>query len=667
MALHTYIQRLVTSIRHLSIFALLILLAFTMYTYQYHYFPFFYNDAYASTSGTSPSFVRQEIVDASHDWTLWKGPSANTSKVKTHDGHLIQISRANNISECISDENKFFSPDIESVSYISDGNVLNATVWLTDSFKEPPSNDTLDIYQEQMKIKVSNLTKNTSLEKYATLEIARLYDPLNHVIIEKEERPSNSTTTIDGNPVYKVIYSNRAAQKDENGNMIEEQDPLRGEKQEEEQQGIGLTKMTIWTVKNDKIYEITYSAQTEKYNDYSSVIKKMINSIQFIDPSSSSDKDKNINDIANYTARTASDQYKNTSSTYRSNDELEFDGPGIKMHYPADWTKQEQQPADDGSKEVIFRSPFEDERSDIPSWHETTFTMAIGIDSVHREGITDYRVMVARNPINHDRNNNNNNNNNNSIINSTNNSNRNNTTSLWTKKVLEVSAYDKERVLEEENNYTGFYDTEGDPYILFSFDLGKVNYPQQYKAVFYITDLFIKNHRLCRLLDTTNWVIIPPPDFTITTNPSSLLLRPGEEKNVELIIKGNTRLESSAFFSVDSNYDNKYNKFADLQFIPNTISIPAGGGAGAVGTSILDVKVLGNTKAATYTFPIIANISFPTSITNRGGETFNNTKSVSLLQTSNLTLTVLSSYTPEEHLNNFVNAWITPIMECGHS
>ena len=138
------------------------------------------------------------------------------------------------------------------------------------------------------------------------------------------------------------------------------------------------------------------------------------------------------------------------------------------------------------------------------------------------------------------------------------------------------------------------------------------------------------------------------------------MLRPGEEKNIELIIKGNTRLESSASFSVDNDYDNKSNKFADLQFIPNTTSIPAGGGA-AAGTSILDVKVLGNTKAATYTFPIIANISFPTSITNRGGETFNNTKSVSLLQTSNLTLTVLPSYTTEEHLNNFVNAWITPI------
>ena len=105
--------------------------------------------------------------------------------------------------------------------------------------------------------------------------------------MKKKSEPSNSTTTIDGNPVYKVIYSNRAAQEDDSGNMIEEGGLVRGEKkQEEEQQGIGLTNMTIWTVKNDKIYEITYSAQRENFNDYSSVIKKMISSIQFIDPSS---------------------------------------------------------------------------------------------------------------------------------------------------------------------------------------------------------------------------------------------------------------------------------------------------------------------------------------------------------------------------------------------
>jgi hypothetical protein len=58
---------------------------------------------------------------------------------------------------------------------------------------------------------------------------------------------------------------------------------------------------------------------------------------------------------------------------------------------------------------------------------------------------------------------------------------------------------------------------------------------------------------------------------------------------------------------------------------------------------------------------VIANISFPTSITNRGGETFSNNRSVSIVESSNLTLTVLPPYTTQEHLTNFTNAWITPV------
>ena len=86
-------------------------------------------------------------------------------------------------------------------------------------------------------------------------------------------------------------------------------------------------------------------------------------------------------------------------------------------------------------------------------------------------------------------------------------------------------------------------------YIDFSFDLDKVNSPSQYKMAFYITDYFVKDHVLCRLIDTTNWVIIPPPDFSMSVSPSSVLLRPGEEKNLELQIKGSTDLQSEASLS----------------------------------------------------------------------------------------------------------------------
>lgn len=127
----------------------------------------------------------------------------------------------------------------------------------------------------------------------------------------------------------------------------------------------------------------------------------------------------------------------------------------------------------------------------------------------------------------------------------------------------------------------------------------------------------------------------------------------GGEKDVELVIKGNTNLPSEVFL----NATNNYKPSIALNIITNKMFIAPSGAA----TSTLHVKVLKTTNTTSYTFPISANISFPTLIKNRFGESFNNSKSVSLLQVSNLTLTALPQYTIQEQLNNFVNAWITPI------
>jgi hypothetical protein len=53
----------------------------------------------SSSASSSPSFVRQEIIDAADDWQFWKG-SSNISTIRGHDGHSIQIENANNITQC---------------------------------------------------------------------------------------------------------------------------------------------------------------------------------------------------------------------------------------------------------------------------------------------------------------------------------------------------------------------------------------------------------------------------------------------------------------------------------------------------------------------------------------------------------------------------------------
>jgi hypothetical protein len=537
----------------------------------------------------SPSFVRQEIVDAANDWIFWK-PSSDPSRIPTHDGRSIQVPNANNISGCKS-ANRFVSPDIQSVSYISNGKTLNATVWLADPFIEPAANDSIDPYQEQLVIKISNLTGslfNLNLDKYAAFRIANLLNPSNNVTVENE-----TNSTIAGNPSPTIVYAGKTAE------------------------GLDEKNMTIWTINKNKLFDITYSALNSNFSDYMPIIEKMLRLLEFTPSHITGNVEKDV---------------------LISDNTLRFEGSGMKIDYPVNWKREETiyrntNGSTDPSinKTIILRSPFHDEQSEIPSWHETTFTMALAIDSIQHEGVTDYRVVYSREPT----------------------SAHNNNSWTWSKKVLEVSAYDKTRLLEQQKSYSSFYDKD-QPYILFSFDLEKVNFPQQYRAVFFVTDYFVLKHHSCRLLDTTNWIPIPPPEFLMTSSPNSLVLRPGEEKDIELIIKGNTHLPSTALLT-------EYNKVNDqdihMSFVPNRMSIPAS----SSGTSTIHVKVLDNAKAISNSLPISANISFPTSITNRGGESFSNSKSVSVNQTSNITLTVLPHYTTQELFNNFVSAWITPI------
>ena len=205
----------------------------------------------------------------------------------------------------------------------------------------------------------------------------------------------------------------------------------------------------------------------------------------------------------------------------------------------------------------------------------------------------------------------------------------------------------------EYNNYTKFYEKEN-PYILFTFDLNVANFPKQYKAVLYVTDHFVINHKFCRLVDMTNWIIIPPPEFVMTASPNSVELRPGGEKNVQIKLKGNTDLESEAVLATTNLTGNSENM---THFSPKKISIPPSEG----GTSNLIIKVPNNAKEQTFAMPISANITFPNTITNTGGDTFSNNKSVSVTESANLTLTVWPPLSDLEKFQSLVNEVITPV------
>lgn len=448
----------------------------------------------------------------------------NKILLNTHGNGVIEIDRADNSSECKLTDNDPVLPDIQSLSYSSDGKRFNATTWLTSPFKEPPLNDTLDVFQEEVEIKVSKT--NLSLQDYTKIRLASVINsPLSFEILNE------NSTTLANNQAHKIVYTYKKGDNE-------------------------LKVMEIWTVKENKVYKITYSALAQKYFDYMPIIQEMIDSFEIV---SSYDQQSTL--IQNESDR------KNF---------LIYEDSMINIIFPFNWDRKEI--VNNESRKIVFSSPFEDKELDKASWHETTFTMAVDIMSSHDAG-TDYIITYSRIPPI-------------SIGN-------------WTRQIQEVSAYNTLRILEE-NNFTSFYNNrkEGTEYIPFSFDLDKISSPEQYKVSFRIDDYFVKGHRFCHLRDTTNWDIIPAPEFSISATPRSVVLRQGEAKNIELQVKGNLNLESRA----DLTTYNKYTNHINTDFIPNSIFMPDSG----AGTAILSLKTSNTARPSLYEITIYANISIPT-------------------------------------------------------
>ena len=222
----------------------------------------------------------------------------------------------------------------------------------------------------------------------------------------------------------------------------------------------------------------------------------------------------------------------------------------------------------------------------------------------------------------------------------------------WTYALYELSPSGKERPLMIIPNYTNFFQV-GKDYVDLSIILKDINFPSQYTIFFYVSDVFINDGYLCRLLDISNRVYIPPPEFKIKTLPSAVILKPGDEKNVEVNIKSDTRFESQILLTTIQP------KGLILTFTPNKTSISP---LSAI-SSQLHIKALENLSVHPYTIPILAKLSFPTEIKilNSNGDKMSNFISANISESSDLTITVLNPLSISDRLNNFYNSWLSPI------
>lgn len=256
-------------------------------------------------------------------------------------------------------------------------------------------------------------------------------------------------------------------------------------------------------------------------------------------------------------------------------------------------------------------------------WHQMGYTMSIDTLSVYDTGSTDYYAEIKWNYVNE----------------------------TWSKLIYEGSKIGEKRIIDEVDGYKGFFD-DGKRYFVFSLDLDKINYPDQYKIIFTAYDNFLNKGLFCYLYDSTNWVHIPPPEFAMMTKPTSTVLRPGEVKNIELQIKSESNLKSNVYLSSDEPDG------IEVTFEPNYLFVPPKG----IATSLVKVEALEGVEDSPYTLPIQAKIYFITEGVIRGGQRIvGNPQIGSIPENSNLAIEILKPLSAQEHLNNFFTGWFTPI------
>lgn len=242
----------------------------------------------------------------------------------------------------------------------------------------------------------------------------------------------------------------------------------------------------------------------------------------------------------------------------------------------------------------------------LPLWKKMKFTVAIDINSLFNQG-TDYRIELVNERIN-------------------------STIQKWVEIIYEISANgEKKEISKKLFDEFPFINKN---FIEFSIDLNKISNPKDYKILFYVTDIYVKNGKLCRMVDSTNWILSPPPNFNLLISDNPINTNPGEENDIFVTIEGNTALQAEAELFV-----NRTDPSITISFpISNkTIISPLTNGSSVLHLNVSDsyFKTLKR-----LIFPIIANISFAPTITNKGGDTFYNNKTTFLSETADLTVNI---------------------------
>lgn len=100
----------------------------------------------------------------------------------------------------------------------------------------------------------------------------------------------------------------------------------------------------------------------------------------------------------------------------------------------------------------------------------------------------------------------------------------------------------------------------GPGYVNINLDLSSINSPSEYNLLFYSAESRGSNE----VRQFTNWVTIPPPSLEVSTSPSDITIRQGEEQLIPARIKSTSGFSNDVInitLGVTNNFNNKFNDY----------------------------------------------------------------------------------------------------------
>ena len=100
----------------------------------------------------------------------------------------------------------------------------------------------------------------------------------------------------------------------------------------------------------------------------------------------------------------------------------------------------------------------------------------------------------------------------------------------------------------------------GPGYVNLNLDLSSINSPSEYNLLFYSAESLGSNE----VRQFTNWVTVPPPSLQVSTSPSDITIRQGEEQLIPARIKSTSGFSNDVInitLGVSNDFNSKFNDY----------------------------------------------------------------------------------------------------------